>query len=818
MSKAGLSVVREKGGDSKSVLQIARKVAATIGADFFRAIAKSLADALAADCVLIAEFVGGQSERYRTLAAWMDGEPAHFEYDLAASAGAQLLLGKPCLWRNDVRTRFPEDQLLADVGAQACIAVPLVDEQNNPIGALVALYRRPVPSLRVPKAMLGIFADRASAELNRKRQEDKARETEERYRAFIARNADAMWRIEFEQPIRMDLPEEEQLADIYRYGYLAEGNDALARLLGRERGSQLIGARVEEIAPISDRNMREATLTAIRAGYQLSMMETHPIDAHGNQRHLLRSVWGIVEDGKLERIWGSNRDITDLRRSELAEQRMAHLLENARLMVVFLDPEGRITYCNRYVYELTGFEQGQLIGKEWIGAMFPSGERSKVLAEFARWARHPEAPIHFESTLPGRDNRRLQISWDSALLKSDNPEFAGRANIGLDVTDYKALEEQFRQAQKLAGLGRLAGGMAHDFNNMLTVILGYSTALLAHREESDPAYSSLLEIRQAAERGAEVTSRLLAFSRRQVLRPQVLDLNAIVKESLGLLRPLIGDNIQIETVLEPELGLVRVDGGNFHQVLINLAANARDVMPGGGTLTISTANVTAASQPAADLPPGDYVLLTVADTGTGMTDEVCSHIFEPFYTTKEPGKGTGLGLSMVYGTVQQSGGHIAVETEPGTGARFRIYLPRVQAELTPQPEAHDHRPLPGGAETILVVEDRDDVRRLTAGLLSGLGYSVIEADGPASALKTVEDPKRTVHLMLSDVLMPGMSSDELADRVRALRPGIRVLFASGGGRDFTPPKRVSETGFGYLAKPFGLQELADAVRSLLDKG
>jgi PAS domain S-box-containing protein len=811
-------VSREKSGEGKSVLQIARKVAATIGADFFRAIAKSLAEALAADCVLIAEFLGGQSERCRTLAAWLDGEEAHFEFELVESATSQLLLGKPCLWRNDVQSRFPNDKLLSQVEAEACVSVPLVDENEVPIGALMALYRRPVTSLRVPKAMLDIFADRASAELNRKRKEEKVRESEERYRAFIARNADAMWRVEFEQPVDTSLPELDQLAAIYKYGYLAECNDALARFVGLDRAEQLIGSRVEEIVPIADPSMREATLAAIRAGYQLISVETNPL-IQGERRHLLRSQWGIVQDGKLERIWGSNRDITDLRHSQSAldasEQRMVDLLETMRLLVVMLDADGRVVFCNRHVYELTGWEPKKLVGKDWVEVMFPPEDRAKALAEFSRSADDPESSSHFEGALLTANRRRLQVAWDSTILLSAAGDVAARANIGRDITGYKALEEQLRQAQKLSGLGRLAGGLAHDFNNLLTVILGYTTELLSRHEPSDPALASLLEIRNAAEKGADLTSRLLAFSRRQVLHPEVLDLNAIVEDSRGMLRRLIGDNIKIATVLEPRVGPVRIDGGSFHQVLVNLAVNARDVMPDGGTLTITTASV---SHPPAVLPPGDYVLLTVSDTGTGMTDEVCEHLFEPFFTTKEPGKGTGLGLSTVYGIVQQSGGHITVDTEAGCGTTFRIYLPSVQMKVADRAVANDHQVLPGGPETILVVEDRDDVRRLTVRLLADLGYNILEADGAASALDLVGAHAGAINLMVSDVVMPGMASDDLADRVRGRRPGIKVLFVSGGGSDFSPPARISEPGFAYLPKPFSLSDLAVRVRSLLDNG
>jgi PAS domain S-box-containing protein len=821
MTKAAQSVSRGKNGEGNSVLQIARKVAATIGADYFRAIAKSLADALAADCVLIAEFLGGQLERYRTLAAWMDGEPASFEFELAGSASSQLVLGKPCLWRSDVQTRFPDDKLLQQIGAQACISVPLANQDDKPAGVLMALYRRPITNLRVPRSMLEMFAARAAAELNRKHEEEQLRESEERYRAFIARNSDAMWRIEFEQPIRTDMPEEQQLEAIYRYGYLAECNDALARLLGLERAEQLIGARVDEVAPIKDPSVREATRVGIRSGYQLTSVETNPLDGYGRRRHLIRSQWGIVEDGLLERVWGACRDVTDLRHSEMAldasEQRMADLIETLPLLVIMLDPDGKIAFCNHQAYELTGWEPSQVLGTDWLEKMIPADERAGIGREFAANDANPEAPIHFESTLLGPENRSWQIAWDSTILRGPSGTIAARANIGRDITRHRAMEEQLHQTQKLAGLGRLAGGVAHDFNNLLTVIMGYSAGLLEKRKPSDPAYPALVEIRNAAEKAADLTSRLLAFSRRQVLRPEVLNLNMVVQESLGMLRRLIGDHIQITTDLEPQLGLVRIDGGSFHQVLLNLAANARDAMPRGGTLAISTSNVTVPASQASAIPRGDYIRMTVTDNGNGMTREVRNHLFEPFFTTKPTGKGTGLGLSTVYGIVQQSAGYVAVESEPGSGSTFHIYIPRVFAAPAATPAANDDRELPGGPETVLVVEDREDVRKLTAKMLAGLGYMVLEADGPPAALEMVGDGTRAIHLVVADVMMPGVPAGELADLIRAARPNAKVLFVSGGGDDDAVPKKISEPGFGYLAKPFTPAELAARVRGLLDE-
>ena len=410
-----------------------------------------------------------------------------------------MVLGKPALCRSDVQVRFPSDTLLTSVGAQACIGVPLTDAAAHPVGVLMALYRQPVTSLRIPKDLLEIFASRASCELVRKQEEEKLRESEQRYRAFIARNADPMWRIEFQAPIPVDLPEQEQLDRIYRTGYLAECNDALAHLLGFEKAEQLIGCGVEEIAPMDDPSLRHAALVAIRSCYRLTTVETTPLDAHGNRLHMLRSQWGIVEDGKLQRVWGANRDITDVKHAETAldasEQRMADLLEAMHLLVVMLDLDGSVAYCNRYFYRLTGWLDTDVLERDWLKKLIPADEQARVQAELTSAAVNPDTPIHFESALLGVDGQRRHIAWDSIILRGSDGAAGARALIGRDITDFKALEEQFRQSQKLAGIGRLAGSVAHDFNNLLTVILGYATALL---EKRNPPTSDTSVCRRSA--------------------------------------------------------------------------------------------------------------------------------------------------------------------------------------------------------------------------------------------------------------------------------------------------------------------------------
>jgi signal transduction histidine kinase len=445
--------------------------------------------------------------------------------------------------------------------AEAWVGVPLNDAEGRPCGLIAALYRQPLDNeIDFVQLMLTMFAPRASAELNRKREEDALQESEQRYRAFIELNPDGLWRVEFEEPIDTTLPEEEQLDRIYRTGYVAECNDALVKTLGLERADQLIGAAITEAA-LNLETARSGTRSLLRSGYRYSTVETSPVDHQGHRRHFLLNHWGIVENGNLQRVWGSNRDITELR----------------------------------------------------------------------------------------------------------------------------VLEAQFRHAQKLEAIGKLAGGVAHDFNNLLAIIQGYSSQLLEGTEKATNAYVGLTEIVKAAEKGAALTKQLLAFSRKESVRLLPLDLNAVVAEDERMLRRLIGENIELMTDLEPSLGLVLADAGYMHQVLMNLAVNARDAMPNGGKLSIALLNVDigeARSPGLAVVEPGPHVELIVADTGVGMSEEVQEHLFEPFFTTKEVNQGTGLGLSTVYGIVRQIGGQIVVETELNKGTTFKIFLPRARGHET----------------------------------------------------------------------------------------------------------------------------------------
>jgi signal transduction histidine kinase len=388
-----------------------------------------------------------------------------------------------------------------------------------------------------------------------------------------------------------------------------------------------------------------------------------------------------------------------------------------------------------------------------------------------------------------------------------------------DLTRQRKLEDQLVQAQKMEAVGQLAGGVAHDFNNLLTVIMSYSSMLLADMGANDAARGDIQEISDAAGRAAALTRQLLAFSRKQVLQMRAVNINAVVTDVERMLRRLIGEDILLTTHLDPDLALINADPGQLEQVLINLAVNARDAMPGGGDLTITTDNVELSDEHGdrhLGAAPGNYVMLAVTDTGSGMTKDVQQRLFEPFYTTKGPGKGTGLGLATVHGIVKQSGGDVYVYSELGHGTTFKVYFPRL-TKAEPVTAAQEHRAItPSGSETVLLAEDDEAIRTLGARVLGGLGYNVLVARTGGEALRIVAEHKGQIDLIATDVVMPEMNGSQLVERVLEARPGMRVLFMSGYTDDEVMRRGVIDGQTAFLQKPFTPDLLAHKVREVLD--
>jgi PAS domain S-box-containing protein len=523
---------------------------------------------------------------------------------------------------------------------------------------------------------------------------------------------------------------------------------------------------------------------------------------------------------------------------EVAEARYRSLVEQLPAInyIVEFGKENRTTYISPQVESILGFTQQEWLADRelWIRQVHPD-DRDRVAAE-VHTSDDRGVPTELEYRVLTRDGSVRWIHNRSVFLRDRAGRITTSHGVMLDITERKAAERAIRdrderllQAQKLEAVGRLAGGVAHDFNNLLTVIRGYAEIILNSPGTPLPVRADVEEILKAAKRAHSLTNQLLAYSRRQMRSPQVLNINAQVRNMEGMLQRLIGEHILLRTELAPNLASVRADPNQVEQVIMNLAVNARDSMPDGGTLTIATGNVTIVAEPhpsGPDMPSGAYVLLAVSDTGKGMGEETLAHIFEPFFTTKETGKGTGLGLSTVYGIVTQSGGHVAVQSVPGEGARFEIHLPcvpeepaagsRAIAQDRARPTARDRARDLGGTGRILLVEDEDMVRNLARSILSQAGYTVLEARNGREALKAIGAFPGAIDLLLTDVIMPEMGGVELGRRVAALFPGIAVIYVSGYSEDSLGRQGVLEKGINFLRKPFSASELLSKIREVHD--
>jgi two-component system, cell cycle sensor histidine kinase and response regulator CckA len=529
-----------------------------------------------------------------------------------------------------------------------------------------------------------------------------------------------------------------------------------------------------------------------------------------------------ASDLRSRRSDGHARNITRQSRSEEAikdsEVRYRRLFEAAQDGILILDANtGLITDVNPFLMELLDYSREEFIGKAlWEIGPFKDVAASKTAfreLQSQKYVRYENLP------LATRAGRSINVEFVSNVYRVNNKKVI-QCNIR-DITRRKQdelTEQQLRQAQKMEAVGQLAGGVTHDFNNLLGVILGYCELLESRADLAAESRKMIEQIRNAGISAKDLTRHLLAFSRRQVLQPVFLDLNAIVKHTGTMLGRLLGDHVTLSNVLCHDLGTIKADPSQIEQVLMNLAVNARDAMPEGGKITLRTANVKidqAYSRQHPYLKPGPYVMLSVADTGVGMDAETRSRIFEPFFSTKVAGKGTGLGLSTVFGIIKQSAGAINVYSEPGYGTKFKIYFPRFEsAPVAIQPD--DAAPLSGGSETLLLVDDAAPLRGLTRLLLEGCGYTVLDSGDPADAIEISARHNGPLPLLITDVVMPGFSGPILAERLRVLRPGMKVLYTSGYADEEVAQHGLIGTHRAFLEKPFGRDALIRKVREVLD--
>jgi PAS domain S-box-containing protein len=494
------------------------------------------------------------------------------------------------------------------------------------------------------------------------------------------------------------------------------------------------------------------------------------------------------------------------------------VLDNSPVAIIAMDNDLRVLLWNAAAERLFGWRADEVIGRPNPITAGRWGAESAALRRQIREEGH----IHSHRTRRSRkDGSDAEVAVAGALLRDERGDASGYIIVSDDLSERMKLEAQLRQAQKMEAIGQLAGGIAHDFNNLLTVILSYSEILLMRLRDDRPSAEALGEIRGASERAASLTRQLLAFSRRQVLRPRVIDLNDSVQAVERMLRRVLGEDIQFETRLDPQLGATHADPGQIEQVLVNLVLNARDAMPQGGRLTIETANAeldeTFMRQHATRIRPGRYVSMIVSDTGIGMDPATREHIFEPFFTTKEPGKGTGLGLSTVIGIVEQSGGSIFVYSEPNHGTTFKIYLPLIEGAVVAAPTTAHSLDRPRGNETVLLVEDDAAVRKVTSAILRGAGYSVLEAENGEEAIAIMEADHGSIDLVITDVVMPRMGGPEFWRAMRDRRFDPPVLYISGYARSTLTDSELDAPNASFIEKPFTAAALLDGVRELLDR-
>ncbi len=693
----------------------------------------------------------------------------------------------------DFRFAVAKDVLLS-FGLRACWSVPIRDSNKNVLGTF-AMYHQRIASPREHEVKLvEAGAHLAGNAIERLRSEQSLQESAARFQLAEKAAAFGVWQINF------------------RLGMvtISDGFSALAGLAGQPL--RLTLSQWREMIHVDDRSSWDTAVEGVVAK-RAFQAEYRIVLPDGSIRWLRSHAQTQLSDAGLHLLTGASIDITEAK--ELLMRFYKAFNVNPEPIVINAFSDGRYVDVNDSFLCVTGYRREEVLGR--------------TAREMKLWRRPEDRARYLEMLKETGSVRDLEILFQTkagaqrkGLISAELIDIDGeKCAIAVikDITERSILEKQLRQAQKMQAVGQLTGGIAHDFNNLLSVIMGYSDILEAGLDPASKWQKSAAQIKKAGQSAASLTRQLLAFSRQQVLEPTVLDLNAIVVDMEKMLRRLLRENIELRTLLEAGLGCVTADPGQIEQVIINLAVNARDAMPQGGVLTIETANVEADEHYARQYPPmspGSFVALTVTDSGVGMDAEIQAHIFEPFFTTKERGKGTGLGLATVYGVVKQSGGFIWVQSEPGHGTAFKVLLPRVEKPAQtivayPKSSGESSR----GSETVLVTEDEESLRELIRDMLGESGYTVLEAANGTQAMEIAHQNDGKIDLLLTDVVMPGMSGPELAGQLVSLYPQMRIIYMSGYTDFAAPQSEFLEPTRPLLRKPFTQGNLVRKVREVL---
>ncbi len=773
---------------------------------FFRTLARFLAQSLGMDFVCIDRLEGGGLNA-RSVAVWCDG---HFEanvtYALKDTPRGDVVGKAVCCFPASVRQFFPRDQVLQDLRAESYGGVTLFSHTGQPIGLISVISRRPLTNRPQAEAILQTVGLRAAAELERLDAEAALRESEEKYRVLFNT---------FPLGIAISDPS----------GNIVESNARAAELLGILKGEhearRIDGDQWHIIHP-DGKPMPAEEYASVRALKENRLVENVEMGIVKSEAEI---TWiNVTAAPLLLENYGlviTYNDITSRRKAERDYQTLfREMLDGFALHEIVCDASGepvdyRFLTINPAFERMTGLNAQDVLGKTVLEVL--PGTVRPWIETYGKVALTGE-PAFFENYSTEVD-KHFEVT---AFRPAPNQLACILADITarkLAEAEKEKLEAQFQQAQKMESIGRLAGGVAHDFNNMLGVILGHTEMALEEVDPAQPLFADLQEVRKAAERSADLTWKLLTFARKQTVAPKVLDLNETVEGMLKMLRRLIGEDIDLLWKPGRNLRPVKVDPSQIDHLLANLCVNARDAIAGVGKITIETDLAVFDEAYCADhaelLVPGEYVLLAVSDNGCGMDQETLGHLFEPFFTTKELGKGTGLGLASVYGMVKQNNGFINVYSEPGQGTTIKVYLPRHAARRAPLTEKASGRPAERGHETILLVEDEPAILKMTKMMLERLGYVVVGAKTPGEAIRLAHEHSGRIDLLMTDVVMPEMNGRDLAGNLLSFYPGIKRLFMSGYTVNVIAHHGVLDKGVHFIQKPFSRKELAAKVREAL---
>lgn len=601
---------------------------------------------------------------------------------------------------------------------------------------------------------------------------------------------------------------------------ITDVNPFMTGLLGYSY-NEFLGKELWEIGFFSDRNASRDAFRELQVEGYLRY-DNLPLRTRDGSVREVEFVSNVYEENGPQVIQCNIRDITERKRVEVdlldSEERYRDLVENALDMIYTHDMDGNFLSVNKAAENITGYSREETLTLNLAQSVAPEFLATARQMIAAKLVGNEVAPYELE--IVAKDGHRVVVEVNTRIIY-ENGSPVRVQGIARDISERKHLEDQSRQSRKMAAIGVLAGGIAHDFNNLLTVINGYSDLTLKKMSIEDPLRHNIEEVKHAGDRAAVLTGQLLVFSRKQVLKPSVHNLSTAILNIEKMLRRIIKESIEFRLVLDPNLGNIKADRGQIEQVIMNLAINARDAMPDGGTLTIETQNVYLDEDYVSqhiEIEPGPFVKMTVTDSGDGMDEETQQRVFEPFFTTKDLGRGTGLGLSTVYGIVKQSGGDIMVYSEVGHGTTFKIYLPRVNEAIQKTKSAGKSEEILSGKETILLVEDEEIVRSLVSTILTGRGYNVLVAVSGRAALSLCETFSEPIHMLLTDVIMPKMGGSELKEQIVKLRPDIKVLFMSGYTDDAISHRGILDDDTAFIEKPFTPDGLARKIRQTLEPG